>query len=246
MTHARKWPHGYQGDYEILEWIYEGLPRSESRLGTVLDSYLLSRTMATAARGRRTQLCDILLRELREREGSARILSIACGSCRDVFDIAGEIQRTNSHVACVDRDSDALAYAKRLLLASGISPDLLSFHQMNALRLVSHKEASRRFGELDIVYSVGFLDYLDGDRVGRLLKTWYQLLKPGGVLVVAMNDVTRFEPYVYRWLIDWTAFSGRTEEEMVRVFDAAQIPKNSRKMFRDPSGVVLLWHAVRG
>jgi extracellular factor (EF) 3-hydroxypalmitic acid methyl ester biosynthesis protein len=237
MTHARKWPHGYQGDYEILEWIYEGLPRSESRLGTVLDSYLLSRTMATAARGRRTQLCDILLRELREREGSARILSIACGSCRDVFDIAGEIQRTNSHVACVDRDSDALAYAKRLLLASGISPDLLSFHQMNALRLVSHKEASRR---------VGFLDYLDGDRVGRLLKTWYQLLKPGGVLVVAMKDVTRFEPYVYRWLIDWTAFSGRTEEEMVRVFDAAQIPKNSRKMFRDPSGVVLLWHAVRG
>ncbi len=246
MTHARKWPHGYQGDYEILEWIYAGLPRSESRLGAVLDSYLLSRTMAIAARGRKTLLCDLLLRELRERETSARILSIACGSCRDVFDIAGEIQRTNSHVACVDRDSDALAYAKRLLLASGISPDRLGFHQLNALRLVSPKEAIRRFGELDIVYSVGFLDYLDDDRVGRLLKTWYQLLKPGGALVVAMKDVTRFEPYSYRWLIDWTGFRGRTEAEMAGVFDAAQIPENSRKMSRDPSGVVLLWRAVRG
>jgi predicted SAM-dependent methyltransferase len=138
-----------------------------------------------------------------------------------------------------------LKYAERLLLASGIPSDRLSFRQMNALRLVSLKEALSRFGEQDIVYSVGFLDYLDDDRVSRLLKTWYQLLRPGGALVVAMKDVTRFEPYTYRWMIDWTAFRGRTEEVMEKVFDAAEIPSSLRKSERDPSGIVLLWHAVR-
>jgi hypothetical protein len=60
-----------------------------------------------------------------------------------------------------------------------------------------------------------------------------------------MKDVTRFEPYTYRWMIDWTAFRGRTEEVMEKVFDAAEIPSSLRKSERDPSGIVLLWHAVR-
>jgi SAM-dependent methyltransferase len=245
MAHTRTWPRGYQGDYRVLEWIYEGLPQSESAFGGLLDSFLLSRKMAIAARGRKTQLCDMLLRELRSRDTAMRILSIACGSCRDIFDVAGEIQRTKSHVTCVDHDSEALAYARRLLLASGIPFDQITFDQMNALRLVSLREALRRFGEQDIVYSVGFLDYLDDDRVGRLLSTWYQLVRPGGSLIVAMKDVTRFEPYTYRWLIDWTGFRGRREEEMAGLFDTAGIPAELRTAVRDPSGVVVLWHVTR-
>jgi hypothetical protein len=32
---------------------------------------------------------------------------------------------------------------------------------------------------------------------------------------------------------------------MEKVFDAAEIPSSLRKSERDPSGIVLLWHAVR-
>lgn len=245
MTRGRVWPRGYQGDYETLEWVYHGLPRSTTRIGVALDRIFLSRIMAIAARDRRSEMSQILRTELHARPSGQQILSIACGSCRDLFDIASDIRRHQARVTCVDRDPDALEYGRHLLHVGGIPTEMLAFQQLNALRLVSLNEALRRFGEQDIVYSVGFLDYLDDDRVARLLRAWYGVLRPGGALVVAMKDVTGFEPYTYRWLVDWTRFQGRRQETMVALFDAAEIPVDARSCVRDASGIIVFWRASR-
>jgi SAM-dependent methyltransferase len=245
MSHTRNWPRGYQGDYEVLEWIYAGVPQSVTTLGVVLDTYLLSRAMAAAARGRLASLCGLLRAELRSRSPEARVLSVACGSCRDLFQLALEVCNAKSYLTCVDRDKDALRYARRLLLAGGIATERVSLLQMNALRLVSLPEARKRLGTQDVIYSVGFFDYLDDERVARLLKTWYELLRPGGAMIVAMKDVTAFDPRMYRWLIDWTAFHGRTEASMSRLFDEAGIPKDQRRTSRDETGIVVFWRASR-
>jgi predicted SAM-dependent methyltransferase len=101
------------------------------------------------------------------------------------------------------------------------------------------------FGRQDIIYSVGYFDYLPDDFLVKLLKTLYNLLLPDGKLIMAYKDAARYRAEIYHWLVDWDGFKQRTEPDFARLFRAADIPDNSLHMERVGSGSIVFYSAKK-
>lgn len=243
ISHARTWPRGHQGDHMILEYAYRNMPISGG-IGYYLDLYCLQTTLCDAVRHRKDALEELLRRELNSiRE--PRVLDIACGSCRDVFELAPDITQSNAHVICLDFDADALDFSANRLALSGIRDGQLEFRQYNAFRMINHERNLKEFGSQDLIYSVGFFDYLQDEVLIRLFSALYRLLNPGGKLIMSFKDTKRYSAAFYHWMVDWNGFSQRTEEDCWLLMHKAGIPAGSIEFSRDRSEVIMFFTASR-
>ncbi len=176
--------------------------------------------------------------ELARRE-NPRVLNIAGGSCREIFELVPEIAQSRASVICLDTDSDALAFASnRLSYASDIWSDI-TLRKYNAIRMLNHERNLKEFGEQDIIYSIGLVNYLPDDTLVRLLESLYALLKPKGKLIVGIEDGSRYRPQEYRWFVDWVSLIGRTAHDSRVIFGKAGIPESALEMVRDSSSVII-------
>lgn len=240
---ARTWPQGYQGDYKTIEFMYRNTPMSEG-IGYYLDKYILSATLAVGVRERMQNLAELLKRELINRQ-QPKVLDIACGSCREVHEIVPEIEKSGAHFKCIDLDPEALDFALNRLSYAGLSFDRAEFIQYNALRMFDYETAVSAFGMQDIIYSVGYFDYLADDFLAKLLKSLYLMLNPGGKLIAAFKDATRYRSQGYHWLADWDGFLQRTQEDFDRLFRQAEIPGSAISMSRVKSGSIIFYAATK-
>ncbi|MFZ5906836.1 MAG: class I SAM-dependent methyltransferase [Nitrospirota bacterium] len=244
INRARTWPQGQQGDYKTLEIAYKNTPLSEG-IGYYLDRYLLDADLGPAVRNRIEKLEGILRQELRKRE-KPNVLNIACGSCREVFTLARDIEESGARFTCIDIDNDALSFSANRLSYTNISPltsDQVVLRKYNALRMFDHELNVSEFGKQDIIYSVGFFDYLESEFLARLFNSLYRLLNPGGLLITSFKDARRYRHQDYHWIVDWDGFLQRTEEDFFRIFADADIPKSSITETREDSGVIVFYLA---
>ena len=241
FNRARIWPRGYPGDFETLEGIYHGSPVARSGIGLYLDVYFQSLDIVVAARGRRARLAETLSAELASRRGDIRMLNVACGSCRELFELPDVLASRRPAVTCIDSDQDALDYARMLLLSNGIPVDDISFVKYNALRLVNLERSRDRFGLQDIIYSTGLLDYIADEPLTAMLATLYQLLQEDGTLIAPFKDRRAFNTYYGQWLCKWDALILRTEECVDELFAKAGIPAGSIHKSRERTGTIIFY-----
>ncbi len=243
MNRARTWPQGYQGDYKMLESIYRSTPLSDG-IGYYLDLCSLNAELAVAVRNRIKKLESILRDELLKRQKPS-VLNIACGSCREVFELASNIEKSKARFTCIDLDNDALSFAANRLSYTNISPvssDQVVLRKYNAVRMFDHELNMSEFGKQDIIYSVGFFDYLDSDFLAKLFRSLYNLLNPGGMLITSFKDAARYRYHEYHWLVDWDGFLQRTEEDFWNIFHhGADIPDSAISGSREESGVIVFY-----
>lgn len=242
INRTRTWPQGQQGDYKTLEYAYKNTPLSEG-IGYYLDLYLLNRDLADAVRNRIMQLKEILRNELNKRQNLS-VLNIACGSCREVVELAPVIEKSQAKVTCIDIDNNALSFAADRLSYTSISPlssNQIKLRKYNALRMFDHELNMTEFGKQDIIYSVGFFDYLESDFLSRLFRALYDLLNPGGKLVTSFKDANRYRYYDYHWIVDWDGFLQRTEEDFMWIFSDANIPFSSITEIREETGIIVFY-----
>ena len=243
VNRARTWPQGYQGDYITLEFAYRNTPMSEG-IGYYLDKYMLSVTVAVAVRERIRKLAELLKTELINRQ-QPKVLNIACGSCREMHEIIPEIEKCKAHFKCIDLDSDALNFALNRLSYAGISANRAEFIQYNGLRMFDYETAVSAFGMQDIIYSVGYFDYLPDDFLAKLLNTLYLMLNPGGKLVAAFKDATRYRSQAYHWIVDWDGFLQRTQDDFERLCHKAEVPSRALSTTRVRSGIIIFYTATK-
>jgi len=242
INRCRTWPQGQQGDYKTLELAYKNSPFSDG-IGRYLDLYLLNSDLGPAVRNRITKLEDILRDELSRRQ-KPRVLNIACGSCREVFMLAKDIEKSGAILTCIDLDNDALAFAANRLSYTNLSPvssNQVILRKYNALRMFDHELNMSEFRKQDIIYSVGFFDYLQSDFLATLFKALYELLNPGGILITSFKDANRYRHQDYHWMVDWDGFLQRTEEDFWSIFSDAHIPFSSIREMREESGVIAFY-----
>ncbi len=238
INHARTWPKGYPGDYKLIESIYRNTPLSEG-LGYLLDKYFLSTTLAVAVKHRKDKMRNLLQKELGQRRG-ARILNIGCGSCREIFELASDIESSGARVICLDFDSDALNFAAGRLSYTDVL-DRINLRKYNVLRLVSSERNAKEFGQQDVIYSIGLLDYLADDVLVRLIRALYDLLNPGGKFFAAFKDSERYDTRDYHWPVDWAAFCQRTSDDSRSLIANAGVPSDAVSVERDSSGVIIFY-----
>jgi SAM-dependent methyltransferase len=239
INRTRTWPQGHQGDFYTLELAYKNTPLSEG-IGYYLDRYLLSSRLADGVRERIMMLRALLRKELYARQ-KAKVLDVACGSCREVFELASDIKASDAKLTAVDLDDDALNFALDRLAHAGLTEDHVEIRKYNALRIFDFETALIEFGMQDVIYSVGYFDYLPDDFLIKLLNSLYKLLSPGGKLIAAFKDVNRYRPQLYHWLANWDGFLQRTEDDFERIFHYSDIPEVALSMSRVDSGAVVFY-----
>ncbi len=243
INRARTWPQGHQGDYQTLEIAYRNSPMSRG-IGYYLDKYFLSTSLAVAVRQRIEMMRDMLREELMSRH-KPKVLDIACGSCREVSELAPEIKTSGARFTCTDSDADALKFALNRLSYTGLSSDRVEFVKYNALRMFDFDTARAEFGKQDIIYSVGFFDYLPDDFLEKLLNTLYLLLNPGGKLIMAFKDANHYRSQEFLWLVEWDGFFQRINSDFDRLLQGAEIPTSALSVTRNETGSIIFYTAAK-
>lgn len=244
IQRIRTWPQGYQGDYKTIESIYRNTPLSEG-IGYYLDLLALNWPLASGVRTRLSTLKKILRKELSGRQNPS-ILNIACGSCREVFELSTDIENSGARFTCIDLDNDALAFAANRLSFTNISPvssDQVILRKYNAVRMFDHELNMNEFGRQDIIYSVGFFDYLESEFLIRLLHSLYNLLNPGGLLILSFKDAKKYRHQEYHWIADWDGFLQRNENDFKRIISDACIPISAVREVREEPGIIVFYLA---
>ena len=243
INRCRTWPQGHQGDFMTLELAYKNIPMSEG-IGAYLDKYLLSTTLGDGVRDRISKMRSLLKEELLSRN-NPKVLDVACGSCREVFELAPEIKTSGAKFTCIDIDNAALEFALDRFAYAGLTEEHTELIQYNALRMFDLETAQTEFGMQDIIYSIGFFDYLPDDFLTKLLNSLYLLLNPGGKLFASFKDADRYPPQIFHWLVDWDGFLQRTEKDFLNVFKDANIPSNALSMTRVDSGSIVFYSITK-
>lgn len=239
-------PKGYAGDYYMIELIYRNQAEGDGKLGHLIDGWLLEQVPARAVRGRRRLLhgmLDRLCRERLEEVDSIHIMNLACGPCRELFDLIGQGGYSEKiNALCIDIDAEALQYANQ---------QVNTFDHRAALRFMRENvikwaigRIKQDFGPQDIIYSSGLCDYLDQRVIAALIRRCYEHLKPGGALIIGnfapanpdrlLMDQLMYWRLIYRdeaqlsALFDDSPFRGKveivSEEEGVNLFAVARRP----------------------
>jgi extracellular factor (EF) 3-hydroxypalmitic acid methyl ester biosynthesis protein len=242
VNRSRTWPLGYQGDYKMLESIYRNTPLSEG-IGYYLDLFFLNASLAIGVKNRLKKLRELLSEELSGRN-QLSVLNIACGSCREVFELANDIEKSGAKFTCIDLDNNALAFSANRLSFTNISPvssNQIELRKYNALRMFDHELNISEFGMKDIIYSVGFFDYLPSEFLATMFNALYRQLNLKGKLIISFKDAERYKSQKYHWIGDWEGFLQRNEEDFRNILFDAGIPGSAITETRDDSGVIVFY-----
>lgn len=231
--HAYLKPHGYAGDFEIIDRVYTGRVSADPKFARH-DRYFQDHAAAKAVRNRKQFFKCLLLQHAAAAQGPVRVLNIACGPARDVFEFCRQWPDTPVTVHCVDVDAKALEYAAALCSAFAHK---VSFEQANALRLHPH-------GSYDLIWSAGLFDYLADHWFTALVRRYLAFVAPGGELVIG-----NFSPHnptrpAMELLCDWY-LQHRSARQLRDLAVAAGAVENLISVDQEPEGVNLFLRVPR-
>ena len=221
-------PKGYAGDFLMMEHIYANIPKGDGRLGEIVDTFCLQRPGSLAIHGRRRLLKEQLASISAEnaRQGKVtRVMNLACGPNRELFDFLAECQYSELIEAlCVDIDPEALQYTNQFVNI---------FPHRAAIRLMSENvikwslgRVSHQLGKLDIIYSAGLCDYLDDRLFRALIKQCHNHLNPGGTLI--LGNFTAYPDSLFLdKLLKWELIY-RNETDLQELFAGTPFGSNVR------------------
>ena len=190
-------PHGYAGDFRMLEWIYDlehahCADPTQPAVVNVLDRLFAGLHSARSVWRRRAWFARLVSDRVARSSQPVRVLDIACGGSRYLRDVIdGRLE-----VTFVDQDPGALAFVDQWL-PPGATARLLCA----PVRTLSDRLAPG--AEFDLVISTGLFDYLPDADAGSLAAQMCALRAPGGSVVIcnfAPCDPSRM---VTDWICDW-------------------------------------------
>ncbi|MBW1712873.1 MAG: class I SAM-dependent methyltransferase [Deltaproteobacteria bacterium] len=203
----------------MMEMIYKNKPQGDGKLGVLVDAWCLNTAAAKAVRGRRKLLSrklGSLHRQKAASQDKIRIMNLACGSNRELFDFLSSCRSTNNiEAVCLDADPEALEYTDRYVNV---------FAHQAAIRYMQDDVVKWSLGRIqhnlglhDIIYSAGLTDYLDKRLFKALAVRAYEHLKPGGVFVVGNFGTNNPNRVFMDQILHWNLIH-RDEEELKDLF----------------------------
>ena len=226
LSHGAVWwrsyfkPAGYPGDFEIMNYVYDW-----QREGPDVYSQLMHRVGLDVAEciGTRMHVVRKVIDDVvraRANGTPARIMSLGCGSAREVELHLKDPAAPQGAVTftLIDQEQAALSYAfdhahpltLKMKPHAKVRPINVAFSDV--LRGESWLDEA---GPQDLIYSVGLLDYLIDRRARALSARLYERLAPGGLLIIGnMNETELSNLWPMEFICDWHLFY-RTEKDML-------------------------------
>ncbi len=246
LDRCRVKPRGYPGDYLAMSWMYEGKRRGDTLFGRVLDQLGLEERLAHTVPMRRDALLEHLAwRAERPRVDGrpTRILNLGAGPARELHEWLDRLAPgPRLELVLIDQDEEALAFAHERVTRAALRHAgrvrvicrHLSFRQLFAA-----PQQLQELGGCGLIYSAGLFDYLRNTTAETLIKQCFELLEPGGRLLVG----NAADAPVVRWLpeyaLDWKMIY-RTAQDM-RGLGAPFAERARIEQGTDASGA---WHLL--
>lgn len=235
-------PLGYPGDFQIMDMVYDW-----RREGERLSDRLVHRLGLDVAECIATRM--VMMREaiattvLKPPHGSpARIAALGCGSAREVVDyLAVSVLPRPVELTLIDQDGAALSQVYERTY-----PEVLRLHRRATVsclhtsfnQLLKTGELFGALPPLDLIYTVGLVDYLSERRARGLVASLYGQLARGGTLIVGnMLRTAKGNLWPMEFICDWS-IAYRDEREMQML--AADLPDGTIDTCLDPTGRVCL------
>ncbi len=222
-------PFGYPGDFQLLEDIYDNMPK-ENCFGKYFGFYFLDNPYAQSVRKRKNELRKILVKEINNtQKEQLKVMNLACGSCREIKEMYEEKKITNKcsiYFNLIDHEQKALDYSKEKLSVFEDSKTKFNFINNNILRLYRIKDnILKELGQQDIIYSIGLFDYLPDKLLKRIMNFCLYVMKDSGKLFISFKDEKKdpFAPLPPRWFCDWE-FIPRTKEDAEKLLTNLEFP----------------------
>lgn len=230
MKRALEKPRGYPGDYQMLEYIYNNEPISEG-IGYYFDRGFLESDLVRSVVNRKN-LTKEEIKSLIKSGKKPKILNLASGSCREIREMLDEGIKESFSLTCLDQDEEAIAFSQNALKDSidvtFIKDDIFNITKRGGESLLNDK---------DLIYSIGLIDYLPDRILKKIIKSIYDNLKPGAVLLLSHKDHGVYTPMREDWLSDWR-FVPRDEKKMISLLNDCGIDNKKIKVFREPTKII--------
>jgi hypothetical protein len=230
-------PRGYAGDAELLDLIYgeADLPDDTSCVGACLFAEIYEAGCGKSVRFRRALLAGAIDDAAADSPG-ARVLSLACGHLREAEDAASLRAGALGELIAVDADTRALAHVEQTFAGARVTPMAASVKDILGGRVAE--------SSLDLVYAASIYDTLPAATAIELTARLFEMLRPGGRLLVANFAPTPFAGYMDAFM-DWR-LRYRSEADVAALF--SEVPERDLctcKLRRDPLGHVVYATATR-
>ena len=224
-------PHGYAGDFEIIDYIYQRKENTDKRFQK-WDKYLHSQQACKAVINRKSYFIDLVKSKVAQADRPLRILNIASGPCRDVLEMFEQVSPAAIKMHCVEMDPNAIVYARGLL---GNFSDSVDFTRES----IFEYDTDNRF---DLVWSAGLFDYFaDEDFIGLLAKI-FSFCATSGEMVIGNFSVSNPSRSYMELGTNWYLFY-RTAEELKELAFKAGLKKENLEVKSEALGVNLFLHA---
>jgi extracellular factor (EF) 3-hydroxypalmitic acid methyl ester biosynthesis protein len=204
-------PLGYAGDYEMVNMILRDPHEGESLFAKLLNVFILGQVPGEAHRNRVIYLVHRLVGEvgrMAQRGEVCKIYNLGCGPAGEVQSFLKNHDLSKfAQFTLLDADDETLRNTGKLLESMKSK-----YHRRTPIKLVKksvhqllkpsnrNKSADEKY---DYIYSAGLFDYLT-DQVGRtIIELTYDLLAPGGLLLITnvdpVNPIKNIMDHIYDW-----------------------------------------------
>lgn len=253
-------PRGYLGDPEMTAHIYENGYRGNSIFGKLMHKHPVECRAAQAVRNRRRLLTRMLLEAEKTFPGLPRagfkFMSVACGGAYEVRDLFEQTEDAFERFSCslLDQDGYALSEAveaiseiekrtgKKLNRRAENLSSLLGVRPLNtSVRTMLKGRLWETWGRFHFIYSVGLFDYLTPPVARVVARKLYELLLPGGQLVIGNFHVNNPSKWYMEYWMDWPLYY-RTEEDLL---DLVTDPDAVSSVFFEESGTQMFLHVKK-
>ena len=176
--HVQEWPRGYAGDFEVVDMIVDRVEKKAANtVSGALGRLALNSEITQQHREKLRKQAEEVAKVCRKHR-EPNIMSIACGSSRDLETVQEEIKDSQAKVWLIDQDKGALGSSLKRL--SSIHDQVKTFNS-------DVKDLRSFFGSLkdqglsfSLIYAGGLFDYLSDEFIESLISMLTPLISTGG------------------------------------------------------------------
>jgi extracellular factor (EF) 3-hydroxypalmitic acid methyl ester biosynthesis protein len=217
-------PRGYAGDSGQMRMIYLNDYQGDSTFSKILHKHAVAAPASQSVRNRIELVPQMILdycNGSRSVDSGIDVLSVGSGPAFELNNVYKSPQ-DGSKYNFVLFDQDPVALGEAAELAGEIekkigSPPAISYVKGSVRTMLFSRKIMQPWGKFDFIYSMGLFDYLNSRVAKAVLNRLYQLLQPGGELVIGNFSVSNPSRYYMEYWGDWSLIH-RTEEEFRSLF----------------------------
>lgn len=184
-------PLGYPGDYVAMNYMYDGALQGDTQFGAVAHDLAVHISQFVVKR--KDLVCQAISEAVAKHGGPGPcvVASLGCGPAREVTEFLAHdpLAARATRFFLLDQDGAALCYAGRQLTravcegpANGAAR--IEMRHVSVLRLLREVDPASLLPPSDLVYSAGLFDYFSDRTCQVLTRRLYEVLRPGGMLLL--------------------------------------------------------------